>query len=344
MKKYKLFFVFIFGFFLAGCSGISKTPSENEILSDLSEFFPSQAIECTDSLVINKSQLFTDEKEWNADVVISASNKYAHMSAKVTVVYDYYDDKGWIINIEKTKYPVFAVEKTVSGMTDDDIQNLLDIWVTGQVEYIDSLFDEDNSIEQITYKIEKQESSFYNSVTYGILECCYYGPDKGWSVINDVEESKDFFPIVENIVGTYDGTCYAGGWDWDPRFLGYYNFNITDISQDGKNLTINGYKREFDYGNLTEPGDVSIKVDGENQIIMRQGQDYYAELVEYKQEGASIEAVYEITDLEVNSGSNQLIICTSSDSSGEWEYLRGNDTVSEVDLHIQMLGEWFWKS
>ena len=127
-----------------------------------------------------------------------------------------------------------------------------------------------------------------------------------------------------------------------PRFLGYYNFNITDIARDGQELTLNGYKKAFNYGNMKEPGDVTIKVDGENQVIMHQGQDYHAELVEYEQDGASIEAVYEITDLEADFG-NQLIICTSSDSSGEWEYLRGEGTVSEADLHIQVLGQWFWK-
>ena len=63
--------------------------------------------------------------------------------------------------------------------------------------------------------------SFYNSITYGTLTCCYYGPDSGWSVVNDIEDSKDFLPIVENILGNYDGTCYAGGGDLNPRFLGH---------------------------------------------------------------------------------------------------------------------------
>lgn len=344
MKEYKIFFVVICGILLAGCSGIKQTPTEEDILSDLLELYPSQAIECADSLKIVRSQLFEDDKEWTADITISASNDYAQMLSEVTVVYDYYDNKGWMLNTGETMYPEFLVVNTNSGMTSDDIQDLLYAWAGEQIEYVDNSFDSDSGVEYITYKVEKQESSFYNSITYGTLTCCYYGPDSGWNVVNDIEDSKDFLPIVENILGTYDGTCYAGGWDWNPRFLGYYNFNITEISQDGQSLTINGYKKEFDLGNLKDAGDVTINVDNEKQIIMYQNQDYHAELVEYQQEGSTIEAVYRITDLEVENGSNELRICTSSDNNGEWEFQTDRGTVSEADLHIKMLGEWFWKA
>ena len=150
MKKHKIVLAVIFGIFLAGCGGVNQTPSENDILSDLSEYFPSQSIKYADSLEIVKSQLFADKKEWNADVAISASDEYAQMSAEITVVYDYYDDKGWMINTEKTMYPAFDVDETDSGMTDDDIQNLLDTWGGEQIEYVDNSFDSDSGIELIT--------------------------------------------------------------------------------------------------------------------------------------------------------------------------------------------------
>ena len=76
---------------------------------------------------------------------------------------------------------------------------------------------------------------------------------------------------------------------------------------------------------------------------MYQNQDYHAELVEYKQDGSAIEAVYQITDLEAETESNKLTICTSSATSGEWEYMTDGGTVSEADLHIQMFDGWFWK-
>ena len=343
MKKCKILLSAILGILLLGCNGIKQTPSENDILSDLSELYPSQAIECADRLEIIRSQLFEDEKKWTTDVAISASNEYAQMLSEITVVYDYYDNQGWILNTEETMYPSFTVEKTNSEMTDDDIQDLLYVWAGDQIEYVDNTFDSDSGVEYITYKMEQQESFYYNSVTYGTLTCCYYGPDSGWNVVNDIVDSKDFLPITENLVGNYDATCHAGGWNINPRCLGYYNFNITDISQDGKSLTISGYKKEFNLGNLKEAGDVTIKENGENRIIMYQNQDYHAELVEYKQDGSAIEAVYQITDLEAETESNKLTICTSSATSGEWEYMTDGGTVSEAYLHIQMFDGWFWK-
>ena len=74
---------------------------------------------------IIRSQLFEEDKEWIADIRISATDEYAEMAAEASVVYDYYDDKGWIINIEETSYPDFTVNTTVSEMSSDDINKFI---------------------------------------------------------------------------------------------------------------------------------------------------------------------------------------------------------------------------
>lgn len=95
-------------------------------MADISENYPSMVVEYVSDLEIMRSQLFEEDKKWIADISIRATDEYAEMAAEVSIVYDYYDDKGWIINTEETIYPEFTVNTTLSGMNRNDINKLLD--------------------------------------------------------------------------------------------------------------------------------------------------------------------------------------------------------------------------
>ena len=186
-----------------GCSGIKNTPTEEKVMADISENYPSMVVEYVSDLEIMRSQLFEEDKEWIADISIRATDEYAEMAAEVSIVYDYYDDKGWIINTEETIYPEFTVNTTLSGMNRNDINKLLDILGGEQIEYIDSSFDDVSGIEYITYKKVGKESRNINNEISGVLECKYYNTDYGWNVINDVVNETQYSLSVDDVIGSY---------------------------------------------------------------------------------------------------------------------------------------------
>lgn len=306
MKKIKELLIVTCAMALTGCSGIKNTPTEEKVIADISENYPSMTVEYVSNLEIMRSQLFEEDKEWIADIRISATDEYAEMTAEVSVVYDYYDDKGWIINTEETSYPDFTVNTMLSEMSSDDINELLNIWGGEQTEYIDSSFDAASGIEYITYKKVGKESRNLNNVISGVLECKYYNTDNGWNVINDVVNETQYSLSVDDVIGSYV-------FDYDPlvsSFNGRYVFNIKEISSDQKSIVISGSNQPLYESSL---GDVIKTINGQKQVIMYQDKDYHAEFVEYTYHDNldEMQAIYKIIDLEDSANNDELVIGSS---------------------------------
>lgn len=328
MKKIKKLLIVACAMTLTGCSSIKNTPTEERIIADISENYPSMTVEYVNDLEIMRSQLFEEDKEWIADIRISATDEYAEMSAETSVVYDYYDDKGWIINTEETSYPDFTVNSTLSEMSSDDINELLNIWGGEQTEYIDSSFDAASGIEYITYKKEGKESRNLNNVISGVLECNYYNTDNGWNVINDVVSEKQYSLSVDDVIGSYV-------FDFDPlvsSFNGRYVFDIKEISPDQKSIVISGSNQPLYESSL---GDVIKTINGQKQVIMYQDKDYHAEFVEYAYNDKldEMQVIYKLIDLEDSENNHKLIIGSSDISVCGGSFMK-------PDEYENMLEEW----
>lgn len=299
-------------------------------MADISENYPSMVVEYVSDLEIMRSQLFEEDKKWIADISIRATDEYAEMAAEVSIVYDYYDDKGWIINTEETIYPEFTVNTTLSGMNRNDINKLLDILGGEQIEYIDSSFDDVSGIEYITYKKVGKESRNINNEISGVLECKYYNTDYGWNVINDVVNETQYSLSVDDVIGSYI-------FDYDPflglsSFNGRYIFNIKEISSDQKTIIISGSNQPVYESSL---GDVIIKINGQKQVIMYQDKDYHAEFVEYAYNDKldEMQVIYKLIDLEDSENNHKLIIGSSDISVCGGSFMK-------PDEYENMLEEW----
>lgn len=324
MKAFRYILIIMGCFFLTGCSGIKNVPEEEDILSDLVENYPSNSINCTDNLEIIKSQLFEEDKEWVADIKINASDDYASMDSEITVVYDYYDDQGWMLNLEQTMYPVFYTNDTYAGMSDEDIEELLYIWAGEGIETTDAQFDDENDRMYIYYRRTMQESSFFDSTFTGQLECVYNNADEGWTVANDYQDEKEYSLRIQDVLGEYEAS-YDG---MVSSFNGKCVFQIKDISPDGKNIVFSGRGKD---------GDVErkLKTNWKRGVIMYQDQDYHAEFLNYEYSNDDgnqvIEAVYQITDLEAELDNSTLAFRTSTNDDGK-EYPT-----------LEITGWSFWK-
>ncbi|MDM8125112.1 hypothetical protein [Mediterraneibacter glycyrrhizinilyticus] len=298
MKAIRYVLVIMGCLFLTGCSGIKKVPEEEDILSDLEENYPSNTIDCCDNLEIIKSQLFEEDKEWTADIIINASDEYATMASEITVVYDYYDDQGWMMNLEQTMYPIFNSNDIHSGMNATDIEVLLYNWAGERIEKTDAQFDDENDRMYINYKRTMQESSFFDSTFTGQLECVYNNTDEGWVVANDYQDEKEYSLRIQDVLGQYEA--------------GNNVIQIKDISSDGKKIVFSGYGEE---------GDVEIKIPyRKKETIIYQNQDYHAEFLEFEYSDANktqvIKAIYQITDLDTERDNSTFAFRTSTKDDG----------------------------
>lgn len=311
VKKISALLIAFAGVYLIGCSGIKNVPEEDDILSDLLDNYQSKTIECAESVEIVRSQLFEDDKKWTADIVISAVDDYADMSSEITVVYDYFDDQGWIINKEETLNPAFAVNKMHSGMNESDMKELLFVWAGDGIKYADSYFNSESGLMYIDYEQNLQESSFFDSSYTGQLICQYYDTDTGWRIIDDHQNGKEYSLRIQNVLGKYEGS-YDGG---VSSFSGDYVFEIKEISPDGKSLIFSGY---------SDDGDVKRSVQSAGkQVIMYQNKDYHAEFEKYTydEKRNAINASYKITDLEVPLDNEELAFRTSINNGKEYPTL-----------------------
>ena len=332
VKKISALLIAFAGVYLIGCSGIKNVPEEDDILSDLLDNYQSKTIECAESVEIVRSQLFEDDKKWTADIVISAVDDYADMSSEITVVYDYFDDQGWIINKEETLNPAFAVNKMHSGMNESDMKELLFVWAGDGIKYADSYFNSESGLMYIDYEQNLQESSFFDSSYTGQLICQYYDTDTGWRIIDDHQNGKEYSLRIQNVLGKYEGS-------YDGRvssFGGDYVFEIKEISPDGKSLIFSGY---------SDDGDVkrSVRSAGK-QVIMYQNKDYHAEFEKYTydEKRNAINASYKITDLEVPLDNEELAFRTSINNGKEYPTLEITGwSFWQPGVYEELYADWF---
>lgn len=83
---------------LCSCTGLNKTPDEEQILSDYlaknieTEYANFNAIE------IKRSQLNKGDKTFVADITLIGKDEYADYICSSSVLYNYYDDQGWMLD------------------------------------------------------------------------------------------------------------------------------------------------------------------------------------------------------------------------------------------------------
>lgn len=283
----------ISAFSLFGCNGMKNTPDEEKILDDLQTLFPSQTLENAFEIEIQRSQLQETEKTWTADISIYAEDEYAEMTAETTLVYNYYDDRGWMLEAENTSYPVFGVDNMIQGMTEEDMSNILS---NNDMEYVDDIYNSDTGIHQISYKKIDDNYRLFETNISGVLDCTYVDTDNGWQISNNLEEPREIVIRTENVLAgvfcrDYDGD-YSDG-----------TFTVEEISEDGKNITFS----------FTAPSKIGGKVEA--------GKIYHAELekVESDDEYKYFYAYYNIIDTDTGEDQRLQLADFYNDNSGQEE-------------------------
>ena len=97
--------VFALCLFFTACSTIDKVPTENKILSDYKAKESGFAYANFTEAKIIRQQLNKEAKQFTADVEIKGKDAYARYTSNITVKYNYYDDRGWMLDECSYVYP-----------------------------------------------------------------------------------------------------------------------------------------------------------------------------------------------------------------------------------------------
>ena len=271
----------------SSCNTLKNTPNEEKILEDLQSQFTTQTLENAYMVEINRSQLKEDEKVWTADISIYASDEYAEMQAESTIIYNYYDDEGWMMDWEQTTYPVFSVSSMNQGMKDEDITQVLS---NNALDHVDDVFDSESGVHQINYKKTDNSYRLFSTEITGMLECSYIDSDSGWQAFNDIETSRETYIRTDNVMS---GKFYSDFYDG--------SFTVKELSEDGQAIT-------FSFTGLSGIG-----------RRVYEGKEYHAELEEIStnDEYTYFYARYNIIDTETGERQKLQLSDFYNDSGNE---------------------------
>ncbi len=209
---------------VTGCNGMKKTPGAQQILEDLKEEYPSASIGCCNSILIERSQLFEEDKKWLADISISGSDDYSLLSATLSVEYNYYDEQGWMLDVENSEAPEIYAESVVAEMSEEDMVYTVNNF-DDSMEFVNGSFDSESEMQNINYKKMVYDTYMFTGVLEGSLQCSYLNTDRGWQVINHFGDEEDTQVSIntQNIPGKYESSDNT--------------ITIEEISEDGTQIT-----------------------------------------------------------------------------------------------------------
>ncbi len=232
MRKFVLGVVsFLLVMVLCSCSGLNKTPDENQILSDYLVKSPEPEYANFNAVEIKRSQLNKDEKSFVADIELVGKDEYADYLCSSSIQYNYYDDQGWMLD-KITNRELKTVCHT--GRLLDDIKNdILTNYTTffpGGV-WVDNIEVEDvleQNMQLVTLDCETEINNLIT--TYNDVKMYFKYGNGNWFVDN-IEKNVSNFKI--NLQGT----------SWEETSSTVFlrepiRFKIKKISDDSKTIIV----------------------------------------------------------------------------------------------------------
>lgn len=200
--------VFALCLFFTACSTIDKVPTENKILSDYKAKESGFAYANFTEAKIIRQQLNKEAKQFTADVEIKGKDAYARYTSNITVKYNYYDDRGWMLDECSYVYPSCFCEngRTKDDIMEDILQNASS-YIPGciDIEYLQHRFDGECDVVDINWKTEK-----------GYLISTYTGQLK-FTYINGIWQKSDLIKTKSSYYLNIDDT------KWEPDVVQYPN-------------------------------------------------------------------------------------------------------------------------
>ena len=146
MRKVTLPLICVFlTLMLCSCSGMKRTPNKKTILAD----YISQNVHLSyakfDKINILREQLNKNEKRFIADIELTGKDDYAEYTCTASVEYNYYDDRGWMLDKCSNKEVAY---QCFQGMTKNEISkyDLDDFVETPTAIYNSNEFDKNNNM------------------------------------------------------------------------------------------------------------------------------------------------------------------------------------------------------
>lgn len=216
MKKVILIFLILCTFFtLGGCSTLGKMPNEAKILEDYSSKTVNAAFVDFEECEIIRQQTNEQEKRFIADVKFFGKDEYADYEVTTNLVYNYYDDQGWMLDDFSDIFPSYVCRKgrTVEEISQDLNQHHYSyIPDCTEINYISHQFNANEKADIV--EIEWTTDTDYLTTKYtGYLKYVYlYGEWKFEGI------SKNNSTYKLKLEGTY----------WEPSFREYWNSDRPD--------------------------------------------------------------------------------------------------------------------
>lgn len=269
MKRYlTIFALFMFAVVLFGCSTSSTTNhktekdkeqyewtdgvSDSQLMEDIatlksvqngvakSEYTP--AAEYTiDLLELEKRQTNIEDKEDVVYVFVTISNKYYRSVLNYSLLYNYYDQGGWILDgsslVNSTTVPISGVDKNSLNSIEVEIKGKDQVLSSQYITSID--FDEEKLTSTINYYYadDVYEAEGQATIQY---------KDGKW----DRLYSEDF---VLNNVSVNWGSGHFTGFSTDKDSLHYYPSNFPGGSMGYFVKEENKYTTEYNYRYIEDP-------------------------------------------------------------------------------------------
>lgn len=233
MKKFALFALCTFLIMgLCACSAISRTPDEAMVLRDFNYALPELAFANLDKAEFIRQQTNKQEKRYVAEVMISGKDDYAEYNFTATLTYNYYDDKGWML--DNYDYASAGI-KCYKGRNFDDVKkeiedNCLSYFPgCSYIEVIDMSAELNTNTEIVTLNYEilnKHIVTYYeNAKMYFVYA------DGKWQLNETVSEPDNCYINLEKTKWVTEGNLFVLG---DNEF----DIEITEIADDSSKIKL----------------------------------------------------------------------------------------------------------
>lgn len=223
-------------FVVSGCSRISKTPNEQQCLSDYLAKNTEVAYANFNTSQFIRQQLNKENEQFIADVKLTGKDDYANYEGEVRLIYNYYDDQGWMLD-EYSKAVINCI--CYKGRTQEqiitDIQQLYssEKYLT-DIEYISHTFEQENNCEKAIIDVVTRVGYVDRTNRY---EMTFYYEEGKWKKKahggsrygNEIDDASSIYLNIKNT------TWYSNN-EGDP------DVKILDVSEDSSVIT-------FMYGN-----------------------------------------------------------------------------------------------
>ncbi len=238
MKKISLIlFYSILVVCLVACSKMNKTPDERKILED----YNSKITQCSyanfNTAKFVRQQYKKNDKRFIADVTLTGKDDYANYEATVTVIYNYYDDQGWMLDeCENTLCTCICIKGRNADQIIEDLNTNYKIYIDDctEISYMYHSFDETNRMDIVGVSW-KTENGYLTSTYVGTIQFAY---ERGEWILNSINKTDSSYYL--NIKNTI----------WKPEFYQYANnsrpnnidLTIESVADDSTEIIFSDYQ------------------------------------------------------------------------------------------------------